>query len=659
MKVYVVGVGMTNFEKPGRRPDFDYPQMALEATSDALKDAGLHYRDVGQAYVGYAFGESTCGQRALYQLGMTGIPIVNVNNNCATGSSALFLAHEMIAGGRTHCALALGFEKMERGSLGPKWDDRTNPLDKHLEAMSQQWGFEAAPPACQLFGNAGKEHMKKYGSRPEHFGQIAMKNHLHSVNNPRSQFKDKYTLQQIMDSKTIHDPLTKLQCCPTSDGGAAVILVSEQLVISRGLQDRAVLVAGISLTSDLPSCLAGDAIQLVGSDMTRKAATEVYRQSRITPDQVDVVELHDCFSANELITYEALGLCPQGQAHLLVERGDNTYGGKYVINPSGGLISKGHPLGATGIAQCVELCLQLRNLADLRQVKGAKIALQHNLGLGGACVVAAYRLGFPDFSGTLMTTPPLKGGLSAGSFKCSAVFSEIEKQLSAEGDALVKKVKAIYKFKVSADDGKANAIWLVDAKNGSGCVTFMDDGKADCTLSAKDSDLFDMMTGKSDAMKAYMSGKLKLSGNIMLAQKLKDFKGQAAAVAGTLPSSGNTPAPLFESDAKFEEMTQALKADPGLSKKVASAIKFVITRKSSKDKKIWFVDCRRSPGEVTAGRDDKADCTIEVPDDVWVSITSGKLNPQKAFFEKKLKISGNMMIATKLAIFQPKPQAKL
>ncbi|XP_075263854.1 sterol carrier protein 2-like, partial [Convolutriloba macropyga] len=265
MKVYVVGIGMTNFEKPGRRGDFDYPVMALEATRSALADAKLVYSDVERAFVGYCYGESCCGQKSLYQLGMTGIPIVNVNNNCATGSSALYLAHEMVAGSRSDCVLALGFEKMERGSLGSKWDDRANPAEDLIASMVEKYGFESGPPTAQLFGNAGREHMSKYGTKPSHFAKIAHKNHLHSTKNPRSQFRDEYSLEQIESSKCIHDPLTKLQCCPTSDGAAAAVVVSERFLRMRpDLREAAVEIMSIALTTDLPSTFNGSAMNLVG-----------------------------------------------------------------------------------------------------------------------------------------------------------------------------------------------------------------------------------------------------------------------------------------------------------------------------------------------------------------------------------------------------------
>ncbi len=389
-KVYVVGVGMTKFEKPGRREDWDYPQMAKESGTKALADAGISFDEVRQAYVGYVYGESTSGQRAVYELGMTGIPVVNVNNNCSTGSTALYLAAEAIRGGRADCVLALGFEKMQPGSLGSTYDDREQPMGKHLQALAEI-SEVLFPPAPWMFGAAGREHMKTYGTTAEHFAKIGEKNHRHSVNNPYAQFQESYSLQDILDSRMIYDPLTKLQCSPTSDGSGAAILASESFVDSHGLADQAVEIVGQAMTTDFASTFDGTAKNIIGHDMNVQASRQVYDQAGLGPEDFQVIELHDCFSANELLLYEALGLCAEGEAGKLVDSGDTTYGGKWVVNPSGGLISKGHPLGATGLAQCAELTWQLRGTADKRQVDGVEAALQHNIGLGGAAVVTAYQ----------------------------------------------------------------------------------------------------------------------------------------------------------------------------------------------------------------------------------------------------------------------------
>ncbi len=390
-KVYVVGVGMTKFEKPGSK-EWDYPDMVKEAADKALADAGIPYPKIQQAVAGYVYGESTSGERAVYGLGLTGIPIYNVNNNCSTGSTALFLAKQLVEGGVADCVLAVGFEKMEKGSLGAKYMDRTNPMDKHMLQMMQLREFAGAPPAPWMFGNAAREHMEKYGSTADQYAKIGWKNHKHSVNNPYSQFQDEYSLDDIKGAKEVYAPLTKLQCCPTSDGAGAAILASADFVKQNKLEKTAVEIAGMAMVTDMTSTFDDKScIKLVGWDMSHKAAQKAYQQSGLGPENVNVIELHDCFSSNELITYEALGLCPVGKGGELIDSGAVTYGGKWVVNPSGGLISKGHPLGATGLAQCAEMNWQVRGLAEKRQVQGAKVGLQHNLGLGGAAVVTIYR----------------------------------------------------------------------------------------------------------------------------------------------------------------------------------------------------------------------------------------------------------------------------
>jgi acetyl-CoA acyltransferase len=389
-RVFVIGVGMTKFEKPGRR-DWDYPDMAREAGTKALQDAAIPYDAVDQAFVGYCYGDSTSGQRALYELGLTGLPVVNVNNNCSTGSSALYLAAQSIRGGLADCAIALGFEKMERGSLSAKYTDRANPIEKFDEAMHKLYPPAPAPPAPQQFGNAGREHMERYGSTPEHMAWIGWKNHKHSVNNPYAQFQEEYSLEDVINARMIYEPLTLLQCSPTSDGSGCAIVAGERFVDEHGLWEQAVEIVGQAMTTDRPNSFNGSVIDIVGADMSRRAAEKAYEQAQVGPGDVDVIELHDCFSCNELITYEALGLAEKGEAHKLVDEQATTYGGTWVVNPSGGLISKGHPLGATGLAQCSELTWQLRGEADKRQVEGATVALQHNLGLGGAAVVTIYK----------------------------------------------------------------------------------------------------------------------------------------------------------------------------------------------------------------------------------------------------------------------------
>ncbi|MFD8421566.1 lipid-transfer protein [Streptomyces sp. NPDC059466] len=394
MKAYVAGVGMTRFEKPETR-EWQYWDMAKEAGTRALRDAGVAYSDVRQVPVGHCFQASTAGQRAAYELGLTGVPVYNVNNNCATGASALMLARQFVEGGISDCVLALGFEKMKRGALGGGADGgdfATSPVARHYGIMAARHGFEMSPPTAQIFGDAAREHMERYGTTEAQLAAVGAKNHRHSAHNPYAQFQDVYGVDEVLASRAVHRPLTKLQCSPTSDGAAAAVVVSERFVEERGLGGRAVEIVAQAMTTDTEESFAsGSCIDVVGQPMSREAARQVYERAGLGIQDVDVVELHDCFSINELLTYEALGMCGEGESGKLVESGATTYGGRWVVNPSGGLISKGHPLGATGIAQVAELVWQLRGEAGERQVAGARVGLAHNIGLGGAAVVTLLR----------------------------------------------------------------------------------------------------------------------------------------------------------------------------------------------------------------------------------------------------------------------------
>jgi acetyl-CoA acetyltransferase len=388
-KVNVIGVGMTKFQKPGASDEYNV--MAVNAAKAALADAKVDFKEVQSSYVGYVYGDSTCGQRAVYELGLTGIPVFNVNNNCSTGSSALMLAAQAIQGGLYECVLALGFEKMEKGALGSKFNDRLNPLEWQANLMSKVQGFSSAPPAAQMFGGAGREYRWKYGTKRETFAKISSKARKHAANNPYAMFQEQLTVEEVLASPDVFDPLTRYQCCPPTCGAAAAILCSDDFAKKHGIT-KPVYIAAQAMTTDYDSSFKEDSmIKMVGFDMAKACAKKVYDQAGLGPEDVQVVELHDCFTANELLTYEAIGLCKEGEAEKFITEDQNTYGGKYVTNPSGGLLSKGHPLGATGLAQCTELVWQLRGTADKRQVQGAKVALQHNLGLGGACVMTMYR----------------------------------------------------------------------------------------------------------------------------------------------------------------------------------------------------------------------------------------------------------------------------
>uniref|UniRef100_A0A1B6KK02 Sterol carrier protein 2 n=1 Tax=Graphocephala atropunctata TaxID=36148 RepID=A0A1B6KK02_9HEMI len=419
-------------------------------------------------------------------------------------------------------------------SSRPVWDtytfdDRTNPMEKHVQTMVEIAGLDVAPITAQMFGNAGKEHMERFGTKAEHMAKIAYKNHKHSTNNPYSQFQDEYSLDQIINSPNVFGPLTKLQCCPTSDGSAAAILANEEFVLKHNLQAQAVLILGMEMTTDLPSTFTSNShINLVGYDMTRSAAEKLFRKTHYKPTDVDVVELHDCFSANELITYEALGLCPPGKAGEFIDSGNNTYGGRHVVNPSGGLISKGHPLGATGIAQCAELCWQLRGKAGKRQVPNARLALQHNIGLGGAVVVALYQLGYPHANKQPQVSVHLTNFVEDPSaFKATPLFAVLEGAMKDDKENLIEKVRGIYCFKVKNSAGK-EGMWIINAKVGKGKVEYNGKDKPDVTFIMNDEDVTDLISGKLNPQKAFFQGKIKIQGNMGLALKLTELQKRAA-----------------------------------------------------------------------------------------------------------------------------------
>ncbi|MBL8334629.1 MAG: lipid-transfer protein, partial [Rubrivivax sp.] len=362
-RVLVAGVGMVPFGKPGASEAYD--AMGAEATRTALTDAGLAFDDLQQAFVGYVYGDSTCGQRALYGVGMSGIPIVNVNNNCSTGSTALFLARQLVESGAAECVLALGFEQMQPGALRSHWSDRPSPFDRFDELCGEINPYPDVPLALRYFGGAGKEYMDRYGTGPELFAQVRAKASRHAEKNPFALLRKVVSADEVLAAPMLFPQagLTRLMACPPTCGAAAAVLVSESFARRRGV-DRRVEIAAQAMTTDRPDTFgARSMMKLVGAEMTREAATQVYERAGIGPSEVGVVELHDCFAQNEVLSYEALGLCGPGQAEQFVAEGDNTYGGRVVVNPSGGLLSKGHPLGATGLAQCTELVTQLRGQA--------------------------------------------------------------------------------------------------------------------------------------------------------------------------------------------------------------------------------------------------------------------------------------------------------
>ena len=386
----VAGVGMIPFSKPGASAP--YPAMGAAAARAALTDAGIGYPDVAQAYVGYVYGDSTAGQRTLYEVGMTGIPVVNVNNNCATGSTALFLARQAIESGAAECVLALGFEQMAPGALGTHFNDRPTPFERFDAETDALVGMPDVPLALRYFGGAGLAHMQRYGTTLRTFAKVRSKASRHASRNPLALFRNEVSEDDVLASAPlIPGVMTRLMACPPTCGAAAAVLVSEAFARRHGIQGR-VRIAAQAMTTDTPSTFEShDMMRLVGYDMTRAAARATYEAAGVGPGDLDVVELHDCFAHNELISYEALGLCGEGDGARFVDDGDNTYGGRVVTNPSGGLLCKGHPLGATGLAQCFEITHQLRGTAEARQVPGARIGLAHNLGLGGACVTTLFR----------------------------------------------------------------------------------------------------------------------------------------------------------------------------------------------------------------------------------------------------------------------------
>ncbi|TDF83826.1 lipid-transfer protein [Pseudomonas sp. H9] len=391
-KVIVGGVGMIPFSKPGASPS--YTDMGAEAARLALKDAGIAYDLVQQAFVGYVYGDSTCGQTALYEVGLSGIPITNVNNNCSTGSTALFLARQLVALGGAECVLAVGFEQMQAGALKAHWDDRVRTRARFMPILDELTAdAEGVPQALRGFGGAGREHMRKYGTKLETFAAIRAKASRHAANNPLALFKNVVTTEDVMNDKVVWPGvMTRLMACPPTCGAAAAIICTEAFAKKHNIRTDVQILAQSMTTDPAESFNFAEPslISYVGSHMAHNAAQQVYEAAGVGPLDIRVVELHDCFAHNELLTYEALGLCPVGGAEQFVLDADNTYGGRVVTNPSGGLLSKGHPLGATGLAQCYELTHQLRGSAGARQVEGLHHALQHNLGLGGACIVTLY-----------------------------------------------------------------------------------------------------------------------------------------------------------------------------------------------------------------------------------------------------------------------------
>ena len=379
---------MSRFRRPSEGVRYD--ELATDAVTRALRDACLDFSDIEQIYAGWAFGDTTSGQRSIHALGLSGVPFFNVNNACATGSSAAFLARQAVMSGAADCVLAFGFEQMPSGPIAVHYTDRPDVWGKHVEIADALLGGDPGPVAPRVFAAAGREQMERDGTTPEIYAKIAVKARVHARNNPNAVFTEALTVEQVLASPMIIEPLTKLQCCPPTSGGAAAILVSEAFARKRGL-DAQVQISGMAMVTDRHDSFAAGAIEVVGTGISRRAALGAYSEAGIGPEEVDVVELHDCFTINEMLSYESLGLVAPGHAIDFVSDDQNTYGGRVVVNPSGGLLAKGHPLGATGLAQIAELTWQLRGTADARQVSDARVALQHNVGLNGAAIVSILR----------------------------------------------------------------------------------------------------------------------------------------------------------------------------------------------------------------------------------------------------------------------------
>jgi acetyl-CoA acyltransferase len=369
--VFVAGVGMIRF---GRYPDRDVPELGGEAALLALKDAGLGIRDVETMAAGCLFqANAMVGQRILQQIGQTGIPVVNVANACATGSTAFREAWIAVASGMHEVALAVGVEQMGKmgllGGGGGGSGIRTE-------------GVVGSGLMPAVFGQAGMEHMRRYGTTREQFAKVAVKNHRHSTRNPLSQYRDEVSLDQVLNARMVAYPNSLYMCCPTGDGAAAAVLVSPAKARQLG---ATVKVLASVLTSD--PWTERDLTLPDVNTLTRNAAAQAYERAGVGPGDVDLVELHDCFATAELLHYENLGLCGEGEAGRLIDEGETSHGGRVPVNVSGGLLSKGHPLGATGVANIFEIATHLRGRAGERQVDGARVGLAHVIGLGSACTI--------------------------------------------------------------------------------------------------------------------------------------------------------------------------------------------------------------------------------------------------------------------------------
>lgn len=384
-KVVICGVGMVPFRKPGE--SISYELMAKGAAIAALKDANIPYEKIQQSYCSYVYGDSCAGQAALYNVGITGIPITNVNNNCASGSTAFAHAAQAIKYGISECAMALGFEQMSPGAIEMVFPDRLSPIKRHTDAVADILNLPEnernLPPAVLMFGCQAEILMNQYGISENTLAKITVKSRQHAKHNPFAIYRSPLTVEQVLEKPPIYRGLRKFFACPPSCGASAVIVCSEDFAKKNNLPIQVTL-KGSGFCSDKAEFFESDALDVSFRGLSRLAAKQAYDEAGVSPCDIDVIELHDCFTSNEIITYSALGLCDESDMEEFVLTGNNTYGGKVVIGPSGGLLAKGHPLGATGLAQITEIVQQLRGQSGVRQVEGARLGLQHNGGLGSA-----------------------------------------------------------------------------------------------------------------------------------------------------------------------------------------------------------------------------------------------------------------------------------
>ncbi len=365
---YIVGADMIKF---GRYPDRAYYELGADAALLALDDAGLSIRQVEAVYAASCFNaQSMLGQKILKLIGQTGVPCINVSNACASGATALREAVMAVKSGMIDVALAVGSETNPRGMLGGGPSFGPNP-----EGL---FGSVSMPA---VFAEAGMVHANAYGTTIGQFAKVAVKNHYHATMNPKAAYRKETPLEEVLASEMIAYPLTKLMCSANVDGAAAVIVVSEKKARELGMA-RAVRVRGSVLVSDPYEPRNPEMFD--PNSVTRLAASKAYEMAGLGPQDLDVVELHDCFATAELLHYENLGLCGEGEAGQMIDSGDSALGGRIPVNVSGGLLSKGHPIGATGVANVVEIVGHLRGEAGARQVEGAKIGLAHVLGFGAA-----------------------------------------------------------------------------------------------------------------------------------------------------------------------------------------------------------------------------------------------------------------------------------